>query len=213
MSVSSVQSEPGGDPGNSGRESAAARSRAATRGRRRDSAQERFAERGLHGVTTHDIAHRAGVAAGTFYLHFKDKGELFREIAQETVADLRRRIDEATESAPDLRSAVRARAEAMVAFAEERQEVMRILFSGDTDAAAVESDVLDDLAGSIAEGRRKRVAIGAMSPDLDPTVLSQALVGMWARVLAWWTKDPRRADREIVIDTLTRIQLGGTHPA
>ncbi len=208
MTVISVQS----DPGNNSRESAAARSRAATRRRLRDSAQELFAERGLHGVTTHDIAHRAGVAAGTFYLHFKDKGALFREIALETVAELRRRIDEATESAPDLRSAVRARAEAMVAFAEERQAVMRILFSGDTDAVAVESDVLDDLAGSIAEGRRKRVAIGAMSQDLDPTVLSQALVGMWARVLAWWTEDPRRADRETVIETLTRIQLGGTHP-
>ena len=31
-----------------------------------------FAEHGLHGVTTHTIAHHAGVAAGTFYLHFPD---------------------------------------------------------------------------------------------------------------------------------------------
>jgi hypothetical protein len=36
---------------------------------------------------------------------------------------------------------------------------------------------------------------------------------MLARVVAWWAQDPRRASRETVIDTLTRIQLSGTHPA
>ena len=195
------------------RESAAARSRAATRSRLRESGKELFAERGLHGVTTHDIAHHAEVAAGTFYLHFRDKRELFREIAQETIADLRRRLDEAFDPAADLPSAVRAQAEAMVSFAEERREVMRILFSSEPDAAAVESDVLADLAASIAEGRRKRMAIGALSAELDPAVLAQALVGMWARVLAWWIEDPSRATRDALIETLTRIQLGGTHPA
>jgi hypothetical protein len=35
---------------------------------------------------------------------------------------------------------------------------------------------------------------------------------MWARVVAWWAEDPSRAARETVVETLTRIQLGGTHP-
>jgi hypothetical protein len=35
---------------------------------------------------------------------------------------------------------------------------------------------------------------------------------MLARVVAWWVEDPRRASRETVARTLTRIQLGGTHP-
>ena len=49
--------------------------------------------------------------------------------------------------------------------------------------------------------------------DLDPDVLSQALVGMLARVVAWWVEDPSRATRRSVVETLTRIQLAGTHPA
>ena len=65
---------------------AADRSREQTRARLITSGKQLFAKRGLHGVTTHDIARRAGVAAGTFYLHFKDKTELFREIAVETMA-------------------------------------------------------------------------------------------------------------------------------
>ncbi len=194
-------------------EGAAARSRAATRARLRASGLALFAERGLHGVTTHDIARGAGVAAGTFYLHFRDKRQLFREIAGEAVAALRERLDRATDLHESPEARVRAHASAMVAFATDNRPVMRILFSGDADAAAVEHDVLDDLAASIAEARRKRVAEEGAEPDgLDPVVLSQAIVGMWARVVAWWTEDPTRSTPEAVVETLTRIQLEGTGP-
>ena len=44
-------------------------------------------------------------------------------------------------------------AEAMVSFAEDNREVIRMLFSADSDAAAVESDILNQLANTIAEWR------------------------------------------------------------
>ena len=99
--------------------SAPARSRSATRERLLSAGKSLFAERGIHGVTSHDIARRAGVAAGTFYLHFKDKAELFREIALEAVAELRSRLVRAvhTHAAPE--AATRAHATALVDFAEE----------------------------------------------------------------------------------------------
>jgi TetR/AcrR family fatty acid metabolism transcriptional regulator len=194
------------------RESAAARSRAATRERLIESARRLFAERGLRGVTTHDIARAAGVAAGTFYLHFKDKRELFRVIAAESVAVLRERLDKSMASARDLPALVRAHATALMDFADDHRDLVRILFSADPDAAAVSADVLDELAGAVAARRRERQLAGAVSPTLDATVLSQALVGMWARVVAWWAEDPTRAPRALVIETLTRIQLEGTQP-
>lgn len=192
--------------------SAAERSRAQTRERLLAAGVELLAEHGLHGITTHEIAARAGVAAGTFYLHFKDKRELLRVIAAETIALLRERLDRATRSARGSREAVPAFSEALLAFAEEHQDRVRILFSRDGDAAAVEADVLSELAASIAGGRRARIESGEYEATLDPEVLSQALVGMLARVVAWWVEDPRRASRETVARTLTRIQLGGTHP-
>ncbi len=194
------------------RESAAARSRAATRGRLLSAGRSLFAQRGLHGVTTHDIARVAGVAAGTFYLHFTDKLELFQEVAHESVAALRARILSANAGASDNAGAVRARTEALVRFVDENRELARILFSADADAAAVESDILNALAASIADNRRRLAGKGAATTALDPAVMSQALVGMLARVVAWWVEDPTRASRETVIDTLTRIQLSGTHP-
>jgi AcrR family transcriptional regulator len=152
------------------------------------------------------------VAAGTFYLHFADKREMFREIALEAVAALREQLAASTRSAPDVATGVRAHAEALIAFAEENREFVRILFSPDADAAAVESVVLDTLASVVATRRRERIAAGELTPDVDPDVLSQALVGMLARVIAWWVEDPQRASRDAVIETLTRIQLAGTYP-
>jgi AcrR family transcriptional regulator len=194
------------------RESAAARSRAATRERLIESARGLFADRGLRGVTTHDIARQAGVASGTFYLHFKDKRELFREITDESVAVLRERLEKSVAGARDIPSLVRGHATALIDFAAERRDLVRILFSADADAAAVSADVLDALATIIAANRRERQLAGDASPTLDASVLSQALVGMWARVVAWWAEDPSRATRAVVIETLTRIQLEGTQP-
>jgi AcrR family transcriptional regulator len=193
--------------------SAAQRSRTATRERLLASGRALYAERGLHGVTTHDIAAHAGLAAGTFYLHFRNKRELFRVVAEQTIALLRERLDTATRTARGSREGVPAFSEALIGFAEDNRDLVRIFFSRDADAAAVEADVLNQLAASIAEMRRARIASGEMPAGLDPDVLSQALVGMLARVVAWWIEDPARATRRSVVETLTRIQLAGTHPA
>ena len=190
----------------------AERSRSATRARLLAAGRSLFAERGLHGVTTHDIAAAAGVAAGTFYLHFRDKREILRVITAETIALLRERLELATRDARGSREAVPAFSDALLAFAEEHRERVRILFSREGDAAELQANVLSELAGSLALARRQRIAARELSAELDPEVLSQALVGMLARVIAWWVEDPSRASRESVARNLTRIQLSGTHP-
>jgi AcrR family transcriptional regulator len=208
MTVSVALREPQSQP----RLRAADRSRALTRSSLISSAKQLFATRGLHGVTTHAIARHAGVAAGTFYLHFKDKSEIFREIALETMAELRAVISSVNSPDISLRDGVRPRVEGLVRFAEENRDVMRIIFGNDTEAAQVESELLDAFAADIARGRSQKVESGEMPAEIDPAVMSQALVGMLARVVRWWLEDPSRASRETVIETLTRIQLSGTHP-
>ena len=192
------------------RQSAATRSRENTRGRLLTSGLQLFAQHGLNGVTTHDIAREAGVATGTFYLHFSDKSALFQEIAIDTEARLRAHIDDATAYAADLRGAERAAVEALFDFATQNRDTIRILFGGDSGAAG--SQLLEAFATSIAEARRRAISSGEMPHEIEPSVLSQALVGMLSRVLLWWIEDPDPVARETVIETLTRIQLSGTHP-
>jgi AcrR family transcriptional regulator len=176
------------------------------------SARALFAARGLRRVTTHDIARGAGVAAGTFYLHFPDKEALFREIVYFAIARLRERLQAAMESSADGEAAVRAHAEAMISFAEEHRDLVWIVFGRDHGAAEIEADVLDYLAEAGAEMLTKRIEEGTFRSTLDPKVAAQALTGMFARTVVWWIEDPTRVSRETLIETLIGMQLDGTYP-
>jgi AcrR family transcriptional regulator len=194
-------------------DSAPARSRAETRRRLIASGTELFARRGLHGVTTHSIASAAGVAAGTFYLHFKDKGALFREIALAAAAELEERLERVTRDAADVEAAVRGRAAEFLAFAAENRNLVRILFGRGQEVPELASEILDEFA-SFLQGRLEgRIAEGVVDRTLHSAVASQALVGMIARVMAWWAEEPGRAPRNDVIETLSRLQLTGLGPA
>jgi AcrR family transcriptional regulator len=202
------------EPATSGstRATAAARARAETRGRLLAAGEALFAERGLHGVTTHDIAAHAGVAAGTFYNHFSDKGALFREITAEAMRELDERLQVGGHPERGMRESVRDHAEALVSFATDHRDLIRILFSREGDAAEAQADVLASLAARLEDGRRLAIERGEMPEAIDAGVLAQAVVGMWARVLAWWADDPDRIPGDRVVETLSQIQLTGTHP-
>ena len=191
------------------------RSRLATRARLLAAARALFAEHGLHGATSHDIARAAGVAAGTFYLHFPDKQALFREIVYEAVRQLRERVESAFESAldsgQDPKVAVRAHAAALVEFAEANADLVRIVFGRDHGDVEVEADVLDYLAQVGADVLRRRIARGSIRTFLDPAVAAQALTGMFVRVIAWWIDGGMRTSRESMINTLVGIQLQGIY--
>ena len=210
--MSVTASTPSSNRQSQSRTTAGERARAATRARLLESGKALFAEQGLHRITTHDIAAHAGVAAGTFYNHFQDKGNLFREITDEALAELTRRLDAVNESARNHRDNVRLQATALVNFAAENRDLIRILFSRESDAAVIQTDVLQLLASRSSVVRRDLVEHQLMPQEIDPDVFGQALIGMWARVVAGWAEDTSRAPREVVIETLTHIQLHGTHP-
>jgi len=198
MDVTSTSSAP----------SAPARSRLQTRQRLVEAAGRLFAERGLHGVTSHDIARAAGVAAGTFYLHFRDKTDLYRHIVFRTIEDLVERVQRAVaEAAPTPALLLRARAETIVDFAEENRGLVRILFSRDAESSAVEDDVLSRLAAGLEVRLRREREDGNFPLDLDPAVCARAHVGMTAHLIDWWTQDPSRASRGHIVETLVRLQF------
>jgi AcrR family transcriptional regulator len=190
---------------------APARSRNETRRRLVDAGTHLFARDGLHGVTSHEIARAAGVAAGTFYLHFPDKGALFHEVAFEAARKLRARMERAGADSPDPAVVVRARAGELLAFAEENRSLVQILFGRNHEAAGVGVDVLEFLAEEIERSLRARGSAGMLAPEVEPAVAAQALVGMRARIVAWWAEAPGRIPRETVIESLVRIQASGIY--
>lgn len=187
--------------------SAPARSRIQTRQRLLEAATRLFADKGLHGVTSHEIAREAGVASGTFYLHFRDKTDVYRDIVFRAIEELVQQVQQAIGSAPANVLAMRARAEAIVTFAERNRDMVRILFSTDSEAASVEADVLSQLADGLETRLQRERDEGTFPCDLDPGVCARAHVGMTAHLIDWWTQDPSRASREDIIKTIVRLRF------
>jgi AcrR family transcriptional regulator len=191
---------------------AAARSRAETRRRLVEAGTELFAREGLLRTTTTQIAHAAGVAAGTFYLHFPDKQALFREIAFDALAQLSTRTAAAAAAAgDDVQHQLRARMETLVAFAAEQRDLVRVVFGRGHEAGTLADEMADALFPGVESRLRERVAENNADPALHPAVAAQALIAMWTRVVAWWVEDPDRAPRDAVVETLIRLHPVYTH--
>ena len=180
-----------------------------TRARLLEAGLALFAENGPHTVTSHAIASHAGYASGTFYLHFKDKQTLFRELAEDAASELEGRLRKVAAEQPDPIEMIQAQANTLVGFAEERRDLIRIVFRPGGEAADIGARILERLASGVSERRREAVAEGRARDCFDSDILAQAIVGMWAHVLAWWAEDPTRASREAIIRTLTHFQLHG----
>ena len=182
----------------------------ATRARFLEAGRKLFAERGLAGVTSHAIAEEAGYAAGTFYLHFKDKHVLFDELAEEAAQALEDRLLAVLREKTEIADIAYAQADALVSFAAEQRELLLIAFHRGGESSDVGARILERLAAGVSSRRREFHAATESDPLFDPDVLAQAIVGMWAQVLVWWAEDPTRATREDVIRTMTHFQLFGS---
>ncbi len=185
---------------------APARSREDTRRRLVEAGTALFAAEGLHAVTSARIARSAGVATGTFYLHFKDKQELFREIVFTVLSELRERQDRASGGHEDgSRAFLRARTEELLAFAEDRRDLIRVVFGRGGESATIGEEVMDAIVPGLERAFDSRLAQGELAREVLPAIAAQAVAAMTTRVLAWWVEDPSRASREEVTQTLLAL--------
>jgi AcrR family transcriptional regulator len=188
------------------------RSRLETRQRLIAAGTELFARRGFARTRAADISHQAGVAVGTLYLHFADKGELLREVLfrgfEEIHAAVERSAGARHLTVPE---SVRAHTEALVGYAAEHPALFQILFSTEVATTDAGAELLGSLVAHQEDRLREGMAQGYFRADLDPAVAAHAVIGMLNQVLHWWTQDPSRAPREVVVDTITRLRLSGLH--
>jgi len=162
---------------------------------------ELFAEGGLGAVTSTAIAKRAGVATGTFYLHFPDKHALFEELVEDALEEMGSQFDP-DRAGPGAEAGIRGDLERVVEVAERRRNLIRAVFDRG-ESTGLAGRVQDRIAGRL-EAVYTRV-FRDRQIALHPGAAAQARAALVVRVIAWWAEDPSRASREEIIDTLLEL--------
>ena len=207
-------SSPGGFPSSTSEALPNSRDRSRIETRRRviEAGTELFARQGFARTRAADISREAGVAVGTLYLHFTDKEDLLREILLQGGGEMHAVVHRITDTEyTTVPESVRAHTEGLVGYAAEHPALFQILFSTEVATTAAGAELLESLTAHQEERLREGMAEGYFRADLDPAVAAHAVIGMLIQVLHWWTQDPSRASREVVVDTVARLRLSGLH--
>lgn len=86
-----------------------------------------FARKGYEGATIADIAKEAGVAAGTVYLYYESKTDLFAELNAQFFHAVQKAMLE-TEAPPDVYRGTRARIRAVFEACADHRDLVRLVF-------------------------------------------------------------------------------------
>lgn len=171
----------------------------ATRDRILDAAEEEIGGRGFSEASITSITARANVGQGTFYLYFRTKEDVLRELVLRMGRRLRRHLTLATRDAPNRLEVERRAVLAFFVFVRQNPNLYRVVAESQFVDDAVFRRYYLDLAEGYRAGLKEAAARGEISEG-DAEVRAWALMGigdMVGRRYALW--DPT-APLEIVAD-------------
>lgn len=148
-----------------------------TREKLLEAAEIEFGEKGYHEAAISGITTRAGVALGTFYVHFHSKEEIYRALVAYLGDQTRHWIAERVGDTRDRLAAEQRGVEAFIEFVRRHPNVYRIV----TEAQFVAEDAFRSYYTVFADAYREqleRAAADGQIRDGDFAVWSWALIGM-----------------------------------
>jgi AcrR family transcriptional regulator len=160
-----------------------------------ETAARLFEDKGYSNTSVEDITRELGFTKGVFYYYWKNKREIVQEIHDRALAMINERLDMvmAEESPPAVRleAAIRNHVEAVL----ENRSIIAVLlgnfeFSEETlEGRRVYARRFRDL---IEEG----IGVGVIR-DLDPKVLTYAILGLCNSVARWYRPDGQLSAEEV----------------
>ena len=166
-----------------------------------------LAKYGYHGTKIAAVARDAGVANGTYYLHFKDKDELYKNIVKLAISQLASHLFTAHNFHVNPAAADREEISSAISFAEKNQDLMRIALNNRTPDSPLKGDVFAPLVELRAKELQKGVEAGNIHRQIHPVVAARAELGMIVSVIQWWLDNNQRdIARDDVIETLTHLR-------
>lgn len=181
-----------------------------TRARLFAAAAELFATRGYHGTTVDEIARRAGVAKGTFFVHFATKDAVITKLVRrQTRAALKARA-EALPRGP--LAALRATVLALGEQAGMSRELSRAVLAATLDNADVSGNadaMFGEVFAEMIADARAAIAAGELHRGRDGELLARALMASYLGAALHFTSSRRSGALLEVLAPLVDANIDG----
>lgn len=174
MSDNSKKLEPEG-------QSRSERKRARTRAELLAAARKIFAQRGYHDTSIAEITELADVGVGTFYLHFRDKDDMFNTLLDDGFRELREAVTADMQEGELLLSRL---VRTVFRHAYQRRDLFQIALTArgqGVRARQAESNLADGLLRVL-----ETVQPGDALADFDLALLARLLSGVLLHGIYWW---------------------------
>ncbi len=166
----------------------------------RQGARISFVERGYHDTRPQDIARTAGVANGTFYIHFADKKEAFLDFAEQAQAELLARYSSNLEGVSGRRERWKIICNTVIDFGVENHGLLQAAFldpvfiAPDDDTAWHLYDRLGYFVDMALQDDKENI-------EFDTQLISHALCGMLRNAMVYASR--KQISRDKMIDDLS----------
>ena len=181
------------------------RKRARTRVELLRAARQVFAQRGYHEASIAEITELADVGVGTFYLHFRDKDEIFTTMLADGMRELRDRVQaEAEQAAPERAFSTAIRAIFRYAYAE--RELFQIALSGERRLSATlkaQSYMIDGFTQAF-----DRIQSWGQLDGFDVPLLARFITGIITQGIIWWFENDEPPP-DVMADQVLRLLREG----
>ncbi|RLJ70047.1 TetR family transcriptional regulator [Hydrogenivirga caldilitoris] len=155
-----------------------------TRGRLIEAAKKVFSRKGYHNAQIAHIIDEAGVARGTFYLYFRSKEDIFKELLKEVVEELKERI-RVIDPFHDPVEQVIENVERVIEFALEERELARIVLqrNSDPDLFRVINDFFEEVTRLIENSLWLGIEMGLIR-ECDTHLIARGILGALKEVIS-----------------------------
>lgn len=167
-----------------------------------------FVEKGYDNTRPQDIAREAGLANGTFYLHFRDKKEAFLDFAEKAQADLLREFSVQLDGVLGRKHRWLVIFEVIERFAVENPGVLKVAFLDPALIAPQDEDAwrLYDRMGEFVFNSLNERA-DELQADYNLELISHAICGMMRQAMIFAARK-KIGKEKMISDLITLLDKG-----
>ncbi len=179
-----------------------------TRGRLFAAAVELFATRGYHETTVDQIARQAGVAKGTFFVHFAAKGTVVTELVRRQTRTALKTRARAVGPVERLRASVLSLGEQAGAS---RALSRAVLAAGleNPDVGATNDALFGEVFARMIEDAHEAQTVGALAAAPEAETIASALMASYLGAALHFTTSPSARPLADVLRPLVEANLAG----